>query len=280
MNSLALFIKYRYAIIISFLIGTIGILYCYNQLLKENIDELNIMNKQTEQNFLAYQDSINQLPDSIQMYNVFVRELNNRINDLRFTNESKDNQITLLHNRIIILGDTIRFLKRTIQGLIIENPGTDSVSYAIPIYEENNLVKVFGDATVYPIQNSGTYQINIFNKDMIIDNYLDFNVNDSLITAYTKINDGKLLKSNTTISPTLHSMLIRNVNELNTKSVKRFFYGTEVNIITDDFDQYKIVPSIFANYLIWNGDKYKIRLNGLSGYNDNVFVGLGFRIEL
>jgi hypothetical protein len=264
--------KYKTVLALSLLIAIITTLYSYNKHLELKITDLIIDNKQSEQNRLAYIDSVNRLPDSIQIYKVFVRELENNLKD---TNNKNKRTLTLLHNKIIILEDTIRFLRAKIEDFESGNEGTDSAFVKFKMFRENELVQVYGDAVVFTIKKTGDYQLSIVNKEKTLHNYLDFDFNDSLITSFTSINDGQKIKSFTTVSPALQSMLIRNVDNISNYK-RKWFYGAEIGVITNDFNDYQIIPELFLEYNIL--DNFKIRSK--AGYNQNGFIGVGFRIDL
>jgi len=264
--------KYRYLIGLTILLGIITGLYAYNKHLTSKINDLIINNKRIEQNHLAYIDSINQLPDSVQIYKVFIKEIENEL----ISNQNKNKkQVTLLYNKIVILEDTIRFLRAKIDSIESGNEGTDSAFVKFKMFQENELVKVFGDAIVYIVKKTGDYQLSIVDKEKTIVNYLDFDVKDSLITSFTKINNGQFIKSFTTVSPALQSMLIKNVDVISPYK-RKWFYGAEINVITNNFNDYPIVPELFLEYNIL--DNFKIRSK--AGYNETGFIGIGLRLDL
>lgn len=273
MLALSFIIKNRYIIILTILLSTIGLLYSYNKKLKNEIQDKIIEQKMLYQNYQAYQDSINQLPDSIQIYHSFIRELNNTI-------KSKDETITLIGNRITILNDSIRFYQDNINDVVVDNQDNDSISYTISINEENDLVTVNGFAKIYSILNVGSYKLDIDIKPFDIINYLEFSFEDSSIVSYTKINGYQSIRAVSEVSPYLYSLLIRNIEKGRETAIKRLSYGIDLNILTTDCKRYDIRPELFINYNIWNEHNYKIKLNGLLGFDESVFVGFGIGLEL
>jgi hypothetical protein len=214
-------------------------LYSKIEILNKKIDELKIENKKTQQNFNAYQDSINQVPDSIQIYNVFVRDLNYINKQLQQEKIISKNKITLLENKITILLDSIRFEKQKIPPIVYYD-GTDSTIYQIPIIEENDFMKVIGKANFFMKTKLGDYNLKFYPKPLQVQNFLTFDKKDFSVVAITKINN-KTVLSNTIISDELYTALIKP-----SKNNKIFNFGIGCFVKTNDFNKWIIEPEIYT----------------------------------
>lgn len=266
------FLTHPTLIIFVVVVSIIGYLYSNNLKLNRLLDDKIIENKLMEQNHLAYQDSINQIPDSLLYYRLFVRELNN---EMTISHNQSNSMMTILHNRITVLEDSIRFYINRTDTLYTANEGTDSLSHTIIIEEENDIVKVDGTATIFSILGYGTYDINIINKELMIETFIDVE-KDSIITANTKINDGRLIRSTASISPTLYKRLVRETTSM--EEVKKFSYGLSFYVLTEDFDDYIINPEMFINYNLFDFNDKDIKITFRSGFLRFSYISLGASI--